>query len=103
MGEGMGGVKGMKETSKRPVEQDEDIFMNAFRITTPVFLGYIPLGVAFGLLLSDAGYNWVYAFLMSLFVYAGSAQFLTVFQFKSALSFYSCSCSRNTISNACQT
>jgi len=69
----------MKETNGlRPDEQDKDLFMNALKTTIPVFLGYIPLGMAFGLLLSDAGYHWIYAFLMGLFIYAGSAQFLAV-------------------------
>ena len=69
----------MKETQERGQgEQDAAFFMSALKTTIPVFLGYIPLGTAFGLLLSGAGYNWIYAFLMSLFIYAGSAQFLAV-------------------------
>jgi len=67
-----------KKTNGMPYVQDKEVFLNALKMTIPVFLGYIPLGIAFGLLLSSAGYHWIYAFLMSLFVYAGSAQFLTV-------------------------
>ncbi len=52
--------------------------LSAFRITFPVLLGYIPLGIAFGLLLSGAGYHWSYALLMSIFIYAGSVQFILV-------------------------
>lgn len=59
-------------------EQNKDLFMTAFKTTIPVFLGYIPLGMAFGFLLDGAGYHWGYAFLMSLFIYAGSGQFLAV-------------------------
>ncbi len=59
-------------------ERDKDLFINAFKTTVPVLLGYIPLGMAFGFLLEGAGYHWIYAFLMSLFVYAGSGQFLAV-------------------------
>lgn len=40
--------------------------------------GYISLGVAFGLLLQSVGYGPLWAFLMSVFIYAGSAQFLAV-------------------------
>jgi len=54
------------------------LFTNALKTTLPVFLGYIPLGMAFGFLLDGAGYHWIYAFLMSLFIYAGAGQFLTV-------------------------
>ncbi len=59
-------------------EQNKDIFVSALKTTIPVFLGYIPLGMAFGFLLAGEGYHWGYAFLMSLFVYAGSGQFLAV-------------------------
>lgn len=36
------------------------------------------LGIAFGLLLNQAGYNFVWAFFISLFVYAGSMQFILI-------------------------
>lgn len=51
----------------------------AFRTTTPVILGYFPLGFAFGFLFVDqTGLNWIYALLMSLIVFAGASQFLAV-------------------------
>lgn len=53
-------------------------FKSAFPQTLPVLAGYVSLGIAFGILLPDAGYGVFYAFLMSLFVFAGSAQFLCV-------------------------
>jgi 4-azaleucine resistance transporter AzlC len=59
-------------------EGSTDLLMSALKTTFPVFLGYIPLGMAFGFLLDGAGYHWIYAFLMGLFVYAGSGQFLAV-------------------------
>lgn len=59
-------------------EQNKDLFMTALKTTVPVFLGYIPLGMAFGLLLDNAGYHWVYALIMSVFIYAGAGQFVAV-------------------------
>lgn len=50
----------------------------AFRQTIPVMLGYIFLGTAFGLMLNDAGYHFLWAFLISTVVYAGSMQFVMV-------------------------
>ena len=44
----------------------------------PVLFGYLFLGAAFGIMLFKAGYNWVWAALISLLVYAGSGQFLLV-------------------------
>ena len=53
-------------------------FAAAFPVTLPVLFGFVPLGIAFGLLMDGAGYNVFWSFLMSLAVYAGSAQFLGV-------------------------
>lgn len=43
-----------------------------------MFFGYIPLGFAFGIMLSEAGYNPVWAFFMAIFIFAGTGQFLAV-------------------------
>lgn len=50
----------------------------AFHKTIPVMLGYLFLGMAFGLLLQNAGYSFLWAFLSSLIIYAGSMQFVLV-------------------------
>lgn len=58
----------------------------ALKATLPVFFGYLVLGIAFGLLLSQAGYNALWAFFISVFVYAGSMQFVLVELLRSAAS-----------------
>lgn len=50
----------------------------AFVRSIPVLLGYIFLGIAFGLVLHKAGLGPLWAFLISLSVYAGSMQFALV-------------------------
>lgn len=50
----------------------------AFPHTLPVFMGYIFLGIAFGILISSKGYSVWWALLASVFVYAGSMQFVMV-------------------------
>lgn len=50
----------------------------AFTQSVPVMLGYLFLGMAFGLMLQDAGYHFWWAFFCSLFIYAGSMQFVLV-------------------------
>lgn len=50
----------------------------AFKASVPVMMGYIVLGIAFGMLLESKGYNWIYALLMSVFIYAGSMQFVAI-------------------------
>ncbi len=53
-------------------------FRFAFAQSVPVMLGYIFLGIAFGLMLHDAGYSFWWAFLTSVTIYAGSMQFVLV-------------------------
>jgi 4-azaleucine resistance transporter AzlC len=47
----------------------------ALRATLPVMAGYVVLGFGFGVLLQNQGYNFLWAFLMSLTIYAGSMQY----------------------------
>ncbi|MBP2031930.1 4-azaleucine resistance transporter AzlC [Clostridium algifaecis] len=50
----------------------------AFPNTIPVMLGYISVGMAFGLLFEKSGYNLLWAILISIVVYAGSMQFIAI-------------------------
>ena len=50
----------------------------AFRQTIPVLCGYLFLGMAYGILLQNAGYHALWAFFTSLFIFAGSMQFVLV-------------------------
>lgn len=50
----------------------------AFMQSVPVMLGYLFLGFAFGLMLQNAGYNFLWALLSSFIIYAGSMQFVLV-------------------------
>jgi 4-azaleucine resistance transporter AzlC len=52
------------------------VFRAALKYSVPVLLGYLAIGVAFGLLLSDAGYPWWLALVMSLVMYAGAGQYI---------------------------
>lgn len=53
-------------------------FRFALKQTLPVLFGYLFLGIGFGILLQRAGYNFIWAFFCSLFIYAGSGQYLLV-------------------------
>lgn len=50
----------------------------AFLSTLPVMAGYVVLGTGFGILLSSKGYNPLWTLAMSVFIYAGSMQYLAV-------------------------
>ena len=50
----------------------------AFLDTIPVLTGYVFLGFGFGILLAESGYGVGWALAMSLFIYAGSMQYVAV-------------------------
>ncbi|MBP1909913.1 AzlC family ABC transporter permease [Methanolobus bombayensis] len=58
--------------------QKTDPLLEAIRITMPVMFGYVPIGIAFGLLVTHYGFNWLYSVLMSIVVFSGAAQFIAV-------------------------
>ncbi|ARJ56566.1 branched-chain amino acid transport protein, AzlC family [Campylobacter cuniculorum DSM 23162 = LMG 24588] len=51
---------------------------NIFILTLPIFMGYISLGAAFGILASSNGFSLFEVVLSSLIVYAGAGQFVLV-------------------------
>ena len=53
-------------------------FLTAFQNTLPIMAGYLVLGAGFGILLKAKGYGVVWAFLMSVFIYAGSMQYVAI-------------------------
>ena len=57
---------------------DRKALAAAFPVTVPVLMGYLAIGIAFGLMLQEIGYNFIWAFFMSLTIYAGSGQYLGV-------------------------
>ena len=50
----------------------------SFPRTIPIFLGYLFLGIAFGILLTEKGYHWLWASAMAIVVFAGMGQFVAV-------------------------
>ncbi len=53
-------------------------FAKAFPYTIPVLAGYLFIGLAFGVMFVERGYNFLWAALMSIVVYAGAGQYLAV-------------------------
>ena len=54
------------------------VFWAAAKYSIPVLLGYLAIGVAFGLLMADAGYPWWLSLAMSAVMYAGAGQFIAI-------------------------
>ena len=62
------------------------IIKNALLDSLPVLSGYMVLGIGFGILLEKNGYGVIWAFLMSLLIYAGSMQYAAIELLASAVS-----------------
>lgn len=50
----------------------------AFVSSIPVMMGYVVLGMGFGIVLNSKGYGIIWALAMSVFIYAGSMQYVCV-------------------------
>lgn len=54
----------------------------AFRValphTLPICVGFLVLGMSYGFLMQSKGFSFLYPMLMSLFIFAGSMEFVTV-------------------------
>ena len=58
----------------------------AVKHSFPIFISFIPVGLAYGVLMESAGYNFVWTGACSLFVLAGSLQYLMVSFFAGGVS-----------------
>ncbi len=56
----------------------KQIFLDGVRAGLPICLGYIPIGLAFGVIAQKAGLAPLEIALMSILVFAGSSQFIAV-------------------------
>ena len=60
---------------------------SAFPYTLPVLAGYLFMGLAFGVMFEEQGYSVLWAIIVSVFVYAGSGQYLALNFFVPGYSF----------------
>ena len=68
------------EVEVKPIKQPHHAaaLRAAFPDTIPVLTGYLCIGMAYGLLMANAGYGVFWALLLSLLCYAGSMEFVAV-------------------------
>lgn len=79
-------MRGVKDGEERAVAQEIELerpswgraFHAGVGSAWPIYLGYVPIGMAFGVLAQKAGLSPFGVGLMSLLVFAGSAQFIAV-------------------------
>jgi 4-azaleucine resistance transporter AzlC len=61
-------------------------FAYSLRHSLPILISFIPVGLSYGILMQSIGLNWAWTFCTSLFVFAGSLQFLAVSFFAGGIS-----------------
>jgi 4-azaleucine resistance transporter AzlC len=59
-------------------QNNRGLYIRAINYSFPVLLGYLAIGIAFGLLMADAGYPWWLSLIMSVVMYAGAGQYIAV-------------------------
>lgn len=50
----------------------------AFPYTLPICAGFLFLGISYGFFASSKGFSFIYPLLMSMFIFAGSMEFVTI-------------------------
>lgn len=68
----------MKEEFTTEQDVKNLVVKRAFHDSIPVMTGYIVLGIGFGMLLKSEGYGILWSLAMSVFIYAGSMQYVAV-------------------------
>ena len=66
----------LQKVEKRDVLKNA--FLAAFPFTLPIFAGFWFLGLTYGVYMNVSGFSFWYPMLMSLFIFAGSIEFVTV-------------------------
>lgn len=67
----------------------KNVIKRAFIDTIPIMTGYLVLGAGFGILMSANGFGFLHSVLMSVFIYAGSLQYLGISLLSSGVSLVS--------------
>ena len=67
----------------------KNAFKYSVRHSFPILISFIPVGLAYGILMQTSGLNWVWTGACSLFIFAGSLQFLAVSFFAGGISLVS--------------
>lgn len=53
-------------------------FKAALPYTLPICIGFLALGLSYGFLMQSKGFSWLYPLFMSLLIFAGSMEFVTI-------------------------
>jgi len=71
-------MRSPRSSSVRRQQPSRPAWIEGVSRASPIVLGYVPIGIAFGVLAQQAGVAPLNALLMSVIVFAGSAQLIAV-------------------------
>jgi len=71
-------LKPEAESAAKGISSKMNSFRYACKLIVPVMFSYIFVGLAYGILLHQAGYSAIWAFLSSVFIYAGAMQIVLI-------------------------
>ncbi len=74
----IGSMEGLEAEAAEHAASLKSEWRRGVRAAMPIAMGYFPIAVTFGLLAKSSGLGFGISILMSLFVYSGASQFLTV-------------------------
>lgn len=63
--------------SRSNFANEEKAFKAAFPYTIPIGIGFLFLGMSYGFMMQSKGFSVWYPFFMSMFIFAGSMEFVT--------------------------
>ena len=61
-----------------PMNPKKEAFRKAFIASVPILCSYLFLGMAYGILMQEAGFGWAASLLTSAVVYTGAFQFVLI-------------------------
>ncbi|MDR5659434.1 AzlC family ABC transporter permease [Serpentinicella sp. ANB-PHB4] len=71
-------IHNMNKPSTKFSKENKSEFLRGLTSSFPIIIGYFPIAISFGVITLQSGYSLSFAFLMSLFVYAGASQFMAI-------------------------
>ena len=66
------------DSSELLLVYDKEKFFYSVKRSIPILIGYFPVGMAYGILMANAGYQFGWSVIISMFVYTGSLHMLMV-------------------------
>ena len=68
----------VKEKNRNRCDRIKSSFLAAFPKTIPIMMGFLFLGMSYGIYMKVSGFSFVYPLCMSIVIFGGSLEFVAV-------------------------